>query len=53
LVTETAWAAGDSSDDEEMQQLRSKPKVLFPWAPRVRTVKNNNEDEYDSDNIFL
>jgi len=27
------WAAGDSEDDEELQQIRYKPRVLFPNHP--------------------
>lgn len=33
-LTDIPWAAGDSDDDEDLQQIRFKPKVLWPDHPQ-------------------
>jgi hypothetical protein len=32
-LTEIPWAAADSDDEEDLQQIRFKPKVLWPDHP--------------------
>ncbi|KAG2178881.1 hypothetical protein INT43_001727 [Umbelopsis isabellina] len=33
-LTDIPWAAGDSDDDEDLQQIRFKPRVLWPDHPQ-------------------
>lgn len=32
-LTDIPWAAGDSEDDDDLQQIRYKPRVLWPDHP--------------------
>ncbi|CAM0137474.1 hypothetical protein VKS41_003162 [Umbelopsis sp. WA50703] len=50
-IIDIPWAAGDSSDEDEIQVLRSMPRVLFPKPPK--DMSRLDPKDFDSDYIFI